>query len=416
MTTELLQIFSYNNMIAAAKIVAQKTSSGIDMIPANEAVSYVEKNYKHIINSICSGNYKPSDVLLVKIPKKGSTKKRKLAIATIIDRVVLRCIYNYLEPIYDVIFDDYSYGFRKNRNCHKALFHIMDYLYQDYRYVISLDLRDCFGNISHDRILFKLRHKRIDEDVIQLINKFLKVFYVESNTRNKNLIGCPQGNAVAPLIANVILDDLDKELRRRGVVFLRYADDVVLLAKSEKAAHRIKSSVITLLEKRLKLSVNHGKTIIKEVNDGFTMLGFFIYKAGNDIHIVPKKSAYEGIKSKIATRCNYESVNITNDIKSVVHGWISYYRIAEISSFTKTLDVVINRHLQKYQKKFGVIKDVNICCCHDFYKRKMQLYNTCCSTVSVKDGNQGNKNVANETCSNDTGPVSNGRSPPKTDT
>ena len=95
----------------------------------------------------------------------------------------------------------------------------MDYLYQDYRYVISLDLSDCFGNISHDRILFKLRYKGIDEDVIQLINKFLKVFYVESDKRIKNLIGCPQGNAVAPLIANVILDDLDKELRRRGIIF-----------------------------------------------------------------------------------------------------------------------------------------------------------------------------------------------------
>lgn len=412
MTTELLQIFSYNNMIAAAKIVAQKTSSGIDMVPANEAVSYVEKNYKHIINSICCGNYKPSEVLLVKIPKKGSTKKRKLAIATMMDRVVLRCIYNYLEPIYDVIFDDFSYGFRKHRNCHKAVFHVVDYLYQDYRYIISLDLRDCFGNISHDRILFKLRYKGIDEDVIQLINKFLKVYYLESGTRNKNLTGCPQGNSVAPLVANVILDDLDKELRRRGIIFSRYADDVIILTKSEKAAHRIENSVITLLEKRFKLPVNHEKTVIKEVNDGFTMLGFFIYKAGSDIHIVPKKSAYESIKSKIAIRCNYESVNITNDIKSVVHGWISYYRIAEISSFTKTLDLVINRQIQKYQKKFGVIEDANICCCHDFYKRKMQLYNTCCSTVSVKDGNQGNKATQKTSTLIDEACTSNSRSPP----
>lgn len=364
-------IFSFNNMILAAKKVAVKSSSGIDGVSAREAVDYVKNNYKSIKKELADGRYRPKEVLLQKIPKKDSSKFRILAIATMLDRVILRCIYTYLEEVYDGDFEYNSFGFRKGMNCHMAVNHIVKHLHEGYRYVISIDLKDCFGNISHDRILYNLHSKACDVGIIKIISKFLKVTYVENGHIGKNLIGCPQGNSISPVLANIILDDIDKELEKRGIVYARYADDITILAKSEKAALRIRNSISKFIEKKCRLPINYEKSGIHDIKDGFTMLGFSIIESSDGIHVSPKRGKCEEIVQQVSERCMEKSENIVKDLKGIVCGWISYYTIAEIESFVRTLDDVLVKNLKEYEKRFNTKVDIRKCCqCYEFYKKK----------------------------------------------
>ncbi len=395
MANKLEDIFSYESMIKAAKIVARKKSAGVDDTSAKEAVLYVEQNYKSIISSIVDGTYKPNYVKLVKIPKKNSNKMRTLAIGTMIDRVILRCIYVYLESIYDCNFDDCSFGFRKNYNCHKAVLHVCNYLVKDYRYIISIDLKDCFGNIDHDMVLYLLRDKVENKEIIDLINKFLKSTYVTGRTKIKSYKGCPQGNSSAPIIANIVLSQLDKELHKRNLIFARYADDIVILAKSYKAALRIKFSISKFIGKYLKLPVNEDKSKIYDIDDGFTMLGFFIYKTGGNIHIVPKKDAYTNIENALKKLYKKEPYMTKGKFKNSVCGWISYYAIAEISSYTKKLDFLIIQNNKKYIKKFNTKSELEGFSCHDFFKEKMHLFKMRYMAEIKEDGYLGETYIYN---------------------
>lgn len=386
MANKLEDIFSYENMTKAAKVVARKKSAGVDYISAKEAVLYVEQNYKSIISSIADGTYKPNYVRLVNIPKKNSNKMRTLAIGTMIDRVILRCIYVYLESIYDCNFDDCSFGFRKNYNCHKAVLHICNYLEKDYRYIISIDLEDCFGNIDQDMVLYLLRRKIEDKELIDLINKYLKSTYITGRTKIKSYKGCPQGNSCAPLIANIVLSQLDKELRKRNLIFARYADDIVILAKSYKAALRIKFSISKFIDKYLKLPINEDKSKIYNINDGFTMLGFFIYKTGGNIHIVPKKDAYINLENALKELYKKEPLTSRGRIKNSVCAWISYYAIAEISTYTRKLDFLIIQRNKRYAKKYNTVSELKDFSCHDFYKEKMHLFRMRYMAAIKRDG------------------------------
>lgn len=386
MANKLEDIFSYEDMIKAAKVVARKKSAGIDNISAKEAVLYVEQNYKSIISSIADGTYKPNYVKLVKIPKKNSNKMRTLAIGTMIDRVILRCIYVYLESIYDCNFDDCSFGFRKNYNCHKAVLHVRNYLEKDYRYIISIDLENCFGNINQDMVLYLLRRKINNKELVDLINKFLKSTYITGRTKIKSYKGCPQGNSCAPIIANIVLSQLDKELHKRNLIFARYADDIVILANSYKAALRIKSSITQFIGKYLKIPVNENKSKIYDINEGFTMLGFFIYKTGGNIHIVPKKDAYINLENALKELYKKEPLTNRGRIKNSVCAWISYYAIAEISSYTRRLDFLIIQRNKKYVKKYNSISELEGFSCHVFYIKKRHLFRMRYLADIEKDG------------------------------
>ncbi len=371
MTTDFTTLFSKENMVEAAKEVAKKNSAGVDGVGAKDAGAYIEKQYTEIYNQLLSGDYRPDEVLLKLLPKdRNSSKMRPIAVATVVDRIIQKLLNNALTPVFDADMAENSYGFRQNHSCYMAVMKMVEYCEQGYSVVIKLDLSDCFNHLDQDMILFKVRQKISDAKVLELINRYLKVTYVDEGNKVKSFRGSPQGSSLSPLFANLVLDEVDKELLRRGHAFIRYADDICVLCKSENAAKRILESITKYIEKRCKLVVNQDKSKICNSDDGVDVLGFHLYRSSGKIHVVPKQKNIGKFKEKIKVACvSEEGQGIIYAINPVIRGWVKYYAGAEISRTSKNLDLFIKRQLDKAEKKTGIrIDRTKLLRCHEVYK------------------------------------------------
>lgn len=371
MTTDFTIVFSKENMVEAAKEVAKKNSAGVDSVGAKDACAYIEEYYTEIYNQLICGEYRPNEVLLKLLPKDGNpSKMRPIAVGTVIDRIIQKLINNLLTPVFDADMAENSYGFRQNHSCYMAVMKMVEYCEQGYGVVIKLDLSDCFNHLDQDMILFKVRQKISDTKVLELINCYLKVTYVEDGNKVKSFRGSPQGSSLSPLYANLVLDEVDKELLRRGHAFIRYADDICILCKSENAAKRILESITKYIEKRCKLVVNQDKSKICNIDDGVDALGFHLYRSSGKIHVVPKQKNIGKFKDKIKVACVSEvGQGIIYAINPVIRGWVKYYAGAEISRTTKNLDLFIKRQLDKAEKRTGIrIDRTKLLSCHEVYK------------------------------------------------
>lgn len=371
MITDFKILFSKENMLKAAREVAKKESAGIDGVKAKDACGFIEDNYTEIFNLLINGRYKPREVLLKQIPKQSNPlKNRTIAIATVMDRIIQKIINDALMDIFDSDMVENSYGFRRYHNCYLAVERMVEYMEHGYSVVIKLDLSDCFNHLDQDKILYKVRQKVTDVRILDLINKYLKVTYAEQDKRIKSFKGSPQGSSLSPLYANLILDDLDKELVRRNHVFIRYADDICIMCKSKNAGMRILSNTTKFIEKKCKLKVNKEKCKIHYVDDGVDFLGFHLYKSSERIHIVPKQRSIERLKDKIKEICigNIDE-KIILKLNPIIKGWISYYVETEISTTTKKLDLFIKKELDKAEKRTNIrIDRTNLYKCHEVYK------------------------------------------------
>ena len=244
---------------AYKRVKANKGASGVDGMTVNEALPWLKEHREELLESIRSGKYKPSPVRRVEIPKdNGGT--RKLGIPTVIDRIIQQAIAQVLTPIYEPKFSEGSYGYRPNRSAKDAVLKVKEYADEGYKFAVCLDLSQYFDTLCHELLMNMLREEIKDKRLIELIKRYLKSGVMENGIVMNTEEGSPQGGNLSPLLANIYLDKFDKEFERRGVKVIRYADDIILLAKSIRAAERLLRTSTEYLEKKLKLKVNTEKS------------------------------------------------------------------------------------------------------------------------------------------------------------
>lgn len=343
---ELMEaILDRNNLNLAYKRVKENNgAAGIDGMAVSDAFLYIKKNKEKLIGKIRSGKYTPSPVKRVEIPKPDGGI-RKLGIPTVIDRIIQQAINQKLTKIYEPLFEDSSYGYRPNRSAHDAIKKIVDYAREGYCYGVSLDLSKYFDTIHHGRLLSILRRNIEDERVIQLIKRYLKSGVLENGVVMETEEGSPQGGNLSPLLANIYLDEFDKEYKKRGVPCVRYADDIVLLAKSERAAQRLLKTSTEFLERKLKLIVNREKSKVVYLfsKEDFKFLGFALGKSkkrGIYIRIHPK--SWKKMKSKLKMLSSRRKVQelepALRKLRQSIVGWLNYYRLASMKKMIQELD------------------------------------------------------------------------------
>lgn len=346
MLEEILDI--RNVQRAFRQVTANKGAGGIDGMQTDELRDYLNTHWQALKADILAGNYRPQAVLKVEIPKFGGGL-RMLGIPTVFDRLLGQAISQWLSPQYEAIFSENSYGFRPGRNAHQAILQAQRNLNSGYGCIIELDLEKFFDQVNHDKVMHLLSEKIKDKRTLKLIRSFLSSGMMENGLVSSRKEGTVQGSPLSPLISNVILDQLDKELEKRGHLFVRYADDVSIYVRSKKSAFRVMDSITTYVEKDLKLKVNQQKSKVS-LPGGSTLLGFSFYasKVGWEIRIAPK--SLRGIKQKIKeqTKRNHPigiSERIAN-LESVIRGWVNYFSIAKAKTHMLRLDEMVRVRLR----------------------------------------------------------------------
>jgi len=258
---ELLeQILAKENLNKAYKKVYQnKGASGVDGITVDEVAEYIKEHKETILNQIRKRRYKPQPVRRVQIPKENG-KMRNLGIPTVIDRIIQQAIVQVISPIFEKQFSETSYGFRPGRSCEQAVIKVLEYLNDGYDWIVDLDLERFFDTVNQDKLITIIGKTIDDGDVVSLIRKYLSAGVMVNGIKQPTKVGTPQGGNLSPLLSNIMLNELDKELEARGLNFVRYADDAVILVKSEKAANRVLISITKFIEKKLGLKVNAEKS------------------------------------------------------------------------------------------------------------------------------------------------------------
>ena len=274
----LEEILNQNNLNKAyKKVVTNKGVAGVDGITVEEEFDYLKENKDRIINQIRKRKYKPQPVKRVKIPKENG-KMRNLGIPTVTDRIIQQAIFQVISPIFEKQFNDNSFGFRPNRSCEQAVIKVLEYLNDGYEWIVDIDLEKFFDTVNQDKLITIIGKTITDGDVVSIIRKYLSAGVMEKGIVKATTVGTPQGGNLSPLLSNIMLNELDKELEARGLNFVRYADDCIILVKSEKAANRVLTSITKFIEKKLGLKVNAEKSKVTRPTQT-KYLGFSFWKS-----------------------------------------------------------------------------------------------------------------------------------------
>ena len=334
----LEKILHKDNLNRAFKRVkANKGAPGSDGMTVDEALMYFKENQKELIDRIYRGKYTPSPVRRVEIPKPDGGV-RKLGIPTVVDRTIQQAMAQQLVPIYEPLFADNSYGYRPQRDAKQAILKVKEYAEQGYTYAVSIDLSRYFDTINHEILLNILRRDIKDERVIQMIKRYLKGGVMENGVVMETEEGSPQGGNLSPLLSNIYLNEFDQEFLKRGVPCIRYADDIVLLAKSKRASERLLESGTRYLEEKLKLTVNRDKSRTMSVFAirKFKFLGFALGRNGVGIYIRVHPKSWEKFKSRLkelSSRKRVQRIKPTlEEIKVYARGWFNHYAIASMKN------------------------------------------------------------------------------------
>lgn len=327
------EVLSKDNLNQAyLQVTRNKGASGVDNMTCEEVKDYLKVHGNDLINQIKSREYKPLPVKRVEIPKPNGGV-RKLGIPTVIDRIIQQALVQKLTPIFEPTFSEYSYGFRPNRRCQNAIDRALELLNQGYEWIIDLDLEKFFDKVPQDKLIRLVDNMVNDSDVTALIHKYLRAGVLVNGEFEETTIGTPQGGSLSPLLSNIYLNELDKELERRGLHFARYADDCVIFVKTEYSAERVMKNIITFIETKLKLKVNAEKTHITRPNN-LKYLGFSFRKDKGNWKSRPHKESFKKLFLKLKKLVKRSwSVDLTYRIKKineVLRGWINYYRQASM--------------------------------------------------------------------------------------
>lgn len=344
---ELLEeILNQNNLNKAyKKVIANKGVAGVDGITVEEEFEYLKENKDRILNQIRKRKYKPQPVKRVQIPKENG-KMRNLGIPTVTDRIIQQAIFQVISPIFEKQFSENSYGFRPNRSCEQAVIKALEYLNDGYEWIVDIDLEKFFDTVNQDKLITIIGKTISDGDVVSLIRKYLSAGVMEKGIVKATKVGTPQGGNLSPLLSNIMLNELDKELEARGLNFVRYADDCIILVKSEKAANRVLASVTKFIEKKLGLKVNAEKSkVTRPMNTKYLGFSFWKNKKGQ-WRPKPHLKSIQKLKRKLKELTNRSwSISLDNRIKKinyVVRGWVNYFRTADM----KNMLIKIDKHLR----------------------------------------------------------------------
>lgn len=345
------QVCNWANLNRAYKQVkANKGAPGVDGMTVDELRDFIVKHKETLIRSLLEGRYQPKPVRLVEIPKPNEGT-RQLGIPTVVDRLVQQAILQVLQPIYELEFSNNSYGFRPKRSAHQAVEQAQKYVQAGYRTVVDIDLEKFFDRVNHDILMSRLAKRIKDKRLLKIIRKFLEAGIMMNGVCVERIEGTPQGGPLSPLLSNVMLDDLDKELERRGHKFCRYADDCNIYVRSRHAGTRVFKSISQFLIKKLRLKVNEAKSGIASVSER-QFLGFRIMRTGK---ICLSDKSEERVKReirKLTKRSRGISLaKVIGELNKKLRGWVNYFKLVEMLSILHRLDSWIRRKLRCYRLK-----------------------------------------------------------------
>jgi RNA-directed DNA polymerase len=343
---------------ALLQVERNKGVGGVDGMQTDKLRDYLYTHYQSLRQEVVSGIYTPSAVRKVEIPKpQGGV--RMLGIPTVIDRLLQQAISQWLSQFYEPNFSVFSYGFRPNKNAHQAVLQAQTFLNEGKIHVIELDLEKFFDRVNHDKLMSLLMRKVGDKATLRFIRQYLRSGIMEGGVVSQRIEGTPQGSPLSPLLSNIILDELDKELTNRGHSFVRYADDCSIYVKSEKSAQRVLESITRYIEIDLKLKVNKDKSKVSTPLES-TLLGFSFYndKGNWTIRIAKKSIKRIKEKSKEITKRNNGS-NVRQKIlkiRPIIQGWVNYFSIAKAKTIMQDLDGCVRTRL-----RMGLWKEWKTC-------------------------------------------------------
>ena len=342
-------LVSKGNMHEAyKKVVGNKGAPGVDGVTTVEFRDYLFKHWETTKQQLLEGSYQPQPVRRVEIPKPNGGV-RKLGIPTVMDRLIQQAINQIISRFFEPNFSEFSYGFRPQRSAAMAIMQAKEYIREGRRVVVDMDLEKFFDKVNHDILMARIRRKISEPGILTLIRRYLKSGIMEDGLVKANDEGTPQGGPLSPLLSNIMLDDLDKELERRGHKFCRYADDCNIYVKSEKAGKRVLESITGFIEKKLKLKVNPDKSAVDRPWKR-KFLGFsFTSRKQTTIRVHGK--SVEKVRNKIRELCRIgRGMNMETFIKKklnpVIRGWVNYFRHADTVTYAKDLDIWIRRRLR----------------------------------------------------------------------
>lgn len=339
---------------AMHRVIGNRGGPGIDGMTVEQLREHLKVNWPEMREELSSGKYRPEPVKRVEVPKP-SGGVRKLGIPNVQDRFVQQAILQVLQPRWDPTFSENSFGFRPGRSAHDAVAQAQEYVVEGYEWVVDIDLEKFFDRVNHDRLMAHVARRVEDKRLLRLIRGFLNAGVMENGLWSPTDEGTPQGGPLSPLLSNLVLDELDRELERRGHRFARYADDCNIYVRSERAGYRVMESVSRFITKKLKLKVNDEKSSVRNVRQGqFLGFGFSLNKDG----VVKRKIAPHALKRmkrrvrELTRRTKGRSVKqIIEALAVYLRGWRGYFGFCETPSVLKHLDAWIRRRLRAYMWK-----------------------------------------------------------------
>ena len=345
----LEQILSPANLNAAYKRVKQnKGAGGIDEMEVESLKGYLIKEKEALVASILGGKYRPNPVRRVEIPKENG-KKRQLGIPTVVDRVIQQAITQVLTPIYERQFSSHSYGFRPKRNAHQALQQCRRYITEGYMYAVDMDLEKFFDTVNQSKLVEVMSRTIKDGRVISLIHRYLQAGVIVANKFELSSTGVPQGGPLSPLLSNIMLNELDRELEIRGHRFVRYADDMLILCKSKRSAERTMKHLVPFIERKLFLKVNHEKSTVAYITK-VKFLGYSFYKLKGEgrlrIHVKSVAKMRSRIKELTSRSNGWGPARRKEALRQFITGWMNYFKLADMKSILLVTDEWYRRRLR----------------------------------------------------------------------
>lgn len=349
-TTKLLEevLRRENLILALRRVQSNKGAPGVDGMSVEELTSYLKTNWPRIREELLSGEYAPAPVLRVEIPKPDGKGMRPLGIPTVLDRFIEQAILQVLTPIFDPHFSDNSYGFRPGRGCHDAVKAARTHVEAGYRFVVDMDLEKFFDRVNHDVLMVRVARRVKDKRLLRLIGRYLKAGIMIGGVIHDHEEGTPQGGPLSPLLSNILLDDLDKELERRGRHFCRYADDCNIYVRSKAAGEQVMQNITRFLAKKLRLKVNKEKSAVDRPWNrkflGYTMTHHKSPKLKVSSNSI--KRAKARVREIIQKGRGRSLPQVAGELTMFLRGWINYFRLSRLKNAFEELDQWIRRKLR----------------------------------------------------------------------